>query len=165
MNWFQKHKRVVIITGVILLIATACLLVYLRMQKNPKNKPINKDPKNYSREDFFQSVLKGIGVPDSPGNISILKEWAHHEGGTAAFNPLNTTRVVNKGETNYNSAGVKNYPDFVTGIQATVETLNLNYYKAIVEALRQQQPTWKRNQQIIAALNTWGTTNYANSLA
>lgn len=147
------------------MIVTVLVLLYLYYKsKNIMNKPENKDPKNYSKEDFFRLVLGGLNVPVSDNNLNQLLTWANHEGGDAHYNPLNTTKVVNKGETDYNSAHVKNYPDFSTGVDATVRTLKLNYYAAILDALRQDKPTWKGNSSIVAALNTWGTTNYANAL-
>lgn len=109
-------------------------------------------------------MLSGLGVPVSDTNVSTLLRWQKHEGGKVHFNPLNTTMKMNRGETNFNSAGVKNYPDFLTGVQATVKTLKLNYYKPIVDALRQELPSWKGVPGIVTALNTWGTTNYANTL-
>lgn len=166
MNWIQRNKKWLIIAGIFLAVATTVFLIWFfnRRKNYGENKPENQDPVNYSKDDFFKSVLSGLNVPVSDTNVATLKEWQRHEGGTASFNPLNTTKVINKGETNFNTAGVKNYPDFVTGVEATIRTLKLNYYVAIVEALAKELPTWKGNSGIVTALNTWGTTNYANSL-
>lgn len=161
MNWFQRNKKFLIIVGIILAIVTIIFLFWFFGQKNS----INNDPVNYSKDDFFKAVLKGLNVPVSDTNVTQLNNWQKHEGGKAHFNPLNTTKVMNSGETDYNSAGVKNYPDFKTGVDATIKTLKLSYYKSIVEALAKELPTWKGNSGIVTALNTWGTTNYANSLA
>jgi hypothetical protein len=90
--------------------------------------------------------------------MRLLKAWARAEGGTAAFNPLNTTEPW-RGATDYNSAGVKNYPSGRAGIAATVATLDNGYYKGIVHDLR-----WPHNysaremvERNAHEFDTWGT--------
>lgn len=114
---------------------------------------------------YFEKVLGMIGAPITNNNLSILLYWAKHEGGNASFNSLNTTMKA-PGTTDYNSAGVKNYPNIETGINATAKTLLLNYYKPIVNALRANKSIsfYYGNQDIIKALTTWGTVNFANEL-
>lgn len=51
-----------------------------------------------------------------------LKAWSQAEGGTAKWNPLNTTFRL-PGSENYNSAGVQNYPAPTWGVYATGLTL------------------------------------------
>ena len=51
-----------------------------------------------------------------------LLAWAQLEGTDAAFNPL-ADELDQPGATDFNTAGVKNYPDLDTGIQAVVDTL------------------------------------------
>jgi len=60
------------------------------------------------------------------------------------------------GVSNYNSVGVKNYPNRQVGLEATVKTLMLPYYKELVAKLK--------NDNITAVeladtddLSTWGT--------
>lgn len=52
--------------------------------------------------------------------------WATAEGGTAKWNPLNTTLPINDywDEGDYNSTGVKNYKYAIAGIVATALTLS-----------------------------------------
>lgn len=114
---------------------------------------------------FFENVLTKLGAPVSHNNLAILNLWAKHEGGRAAFNPLNTTKNAT-GATAYNTAGVKNYPDFETGVNATAATLKLSYYAPIVSALKNDKSFsyWQGNGDIIHSINTWGTTNFAATL-
>lgn len=117
---------------------------------------------------FFQSVLPLIGAPATQNNLSILNHWATFEGndyGESRYNPLNTTQSA-LGATIFNSAGVKNYPDFATGVNATAKTLNYNFYKNIVSALQHNAPLswWQSNPGIHSDLRTWGTVNFAKDL-
>lgn len=116
---------------------------------------------------FFEKVLKQIGAPVTKNNLDILAMWEHYEGGTAAYNPLNTTKKA-PGATQYghNVAGVKNYPDFETGVKATADTLKLKYYTDIVSALQNNKALsyWYGHQGIINNLTTWGTIGLAKQL-
>lgn len=114
---------------------------------------------------FFESVLKNIGAPVSTNNLSLLYTWAKYEGGDAQFNPLNTTQNAN-GATNFNSAGVKNYPDFKTGVEATAKTLQNKYYPELLDALKKNKPlnSWENNPAIVSNVRTWGTQNFASDL-
>jgi len=114
---------------------------------------------------FYVHILQKIGAPPTTNNINILKTWQNHEGGTATYNPLNTT-MKDVDSTNFNSFGVKNYGSFNTGTEATADTLLLRYYKPIVNAFKDNEPLayWRNNPAIRQSLNTWGTVNWANSL-
>jgi hypothetical protein len=112
-----------------------------------------------SQEDeaFYEAILSSLGVQSTPEKIKFLKAWRQAEGGRARNNPFNTTmNMPVDGVTNYNSVGVKNYPDMQTGLTATVKTLKLSYYADLVAKLN--------NDNITAAelantnsLYTWGT--------
>jgi hypothetical protein len=80
-------------------------------------------------------VLVGIGAIPTPTNRRALVLWGRTEGGGGRNNPLNTTMPA-PGDSKFNSAGVRNYPDEDTGIRATIRTLQLRYYVAVVGALR-----------------------------
>lgn len=85
---------------------------------------------------FLTDVLKRLGIPNpNQFQIQFMKAWRQHEGGQAAWNPLNTTKSIT-GERNFNYVKVKNYPDRETGLRATVDTLNLSYYKDVVKAIK-----------------------------
>lgn len=70
-----------------------------------------------------QKVLRGIGAPLATQNLRFFEAQARAEGGTAKWNPLNTTVWVD-GFTlsSYNSIGVKNYSAPLVGIGATIIT-------------------------------------------
>lgn len=86
-------------------------------------------------EHFYVSVLQGISAPVSDGAVTGLAAWHRAEGGSATWNPFNTTQDA-AGATSYNSVGVKNYPNEATGISATVKTLLNGNYPGILRALR-----------------------------
>jgi hypothetical protein len=90
---------------------------------------------------FFAEVLTGIGAPVTPTNIGLLRSWQQAEGGTAAWNPWNTTqRIAVPGVTDYNTTGVKNYPTESAGVTATVSTLLNGKYNPVVSGLRSENP-------------------------
>ena len=124
---------------------------------------------------FATRVLKGIGawkVGDAKGNrkrVAILLAWMRgesgneindgtHPGGGAAFNPMGSTWPYSYPE--YNSVGVRNYPDFQTGYEETAATLLLpdHNYEPIIAALKAGHP--KIACDAIAA-SQWGTGNGA----
>jgi hypothetical protein len=86
-------------------------------------------------QSWEEQVLKGIGAPLSPANVKFLDAWQATEATSAANNPLATTMPANGATVlSGNPAGVKNYPDAATGIDATVRTLR--NYKGIVAAFK-----------------------------
>lgn len=108
-------------------------------------------------EAFYEAVLKSLGANSTPEKIKFLKAWRQAEGGTAANNPFNTTkRVAASGVTDYNSVGVKNYPTRQVGLDATVATLKLPYYKDLLSKLMDDSST---ASEIASSpdLKTWGT--------
>lgn len=107
-------------------------------------------------QNWEQSVLSAIGAPLSKENISFLDSWANAEGGSAAFNPLNTTQPE-PGATNYNSVGVKEYTNAQQGIQATATTLENGYYPHILAALKSGNPFGQISDALKQELNVWGT--------
>ena len=106
--------------------------------------------------DFSEGVLRGIGAPASAWNLEFMSEWARSEGTLADHNPFASTRPA-EGATIFNSAKVRNYIDDDQGIAATVATLGLSYYRAIVHGLQNQ--TLADREAIVKGLETWsGTT-------
>lgn len=106
---------------------------------------------------FADSVLRGIGAPVTQTNRSLIYAWMRGEGTRAANNPLATTQDA-PGATDFNSIGVKNYPTFQEGVQATVRTLLNGRYNGIVNDLRvgnvDPYNIVQRNAQ---EFDTWGT--------
>lgn len=83
----------------------------------------------------YAPILRGIGAPVTPTTTRDLAAWQRAEGGSATYNPFNTT-FGGFGGTNYNSVGVKNYPTARAGIQATINTLLNGRYGNLVRGLR-----------------------------
>lgn len=100
-------------------------------------------------------VLAGIGnTQPTAATIAYLSAWHRAEGGSASFNPLNTTQEA-AGATCYNDNNgncVKNYPDYQTGIQATIATLMNGRYPNTLAGLQSNQPIVDDGE-----LGTWGT--------
>lgn len=113
---------------------------------------------------FWQKVLEYVNALPTANNISILQKWQPFEGGNAAFNPLNTTQKE-PGSTEYNSAGVQNYPSQAVGEIATAKTLINGYYAHILLALRTDISIndWSK-YPIPEEVDTWGTHGFATYL-
>ncbi len=112
-----------------------------------------------SQEDeaFYEAILSSLGAKSTPEKIKFLKAWRQAEGGKARNNPFNTTKKMPvDGITNYNSVGVKNYPDRQTGLDATVKTLKLPYYSELVSKLKNDSIT-AEDLANTDDLSTWGT--------
>lgn len=94
---------------------------------------------------FYEKVLTDLDVPVTEGNMLFLKAVRQSEGATARYNPFNTT-MKRPGSTCYNvlkrdnfggcQTGVQNYLSQEDGIDATVDTLKLKYYKEIINGMR-----------------------------
>ncbi len=80
-------------------------------------------------------LLRAIHAKGVRENRRLLAAWARAEGGTASYNPLNTTEPW-PGATDYNSVHVKNYASGPSGIAATAATLVNGHYDGIVADLR-----------------------------
>ena len=103
---------------------------------------------------FYRAVLAGVGAPASEENLVFMEAWRKAEGGSATFNPFNTTMPA-PGATNYNSVGVKNYISKEQGIDATIRTLRKGYYTKIIESLRQRDDASASAAALAAS--PWGT--------
>lgn len=109
-----------------------------------------------TRSQYAQAVLSGLGQPDTAQAQLNLLQWMQGEGGQAAFNPLNTTLNYQlPGESNYNSSGVQNYPNYQAGVAATVQTLQSSKYAQVVQNLN--SPTSVFDQAVTSS--PWGTKN------
>lgn len=133
------------------------------MLKKSKVKPDNNSNSNDSDIDlssdlgFYKAVLKRLGVKETPEKLKFLRAWRQGEGGQARNNPFNTSKdVPGDADTKYNSHGVRNYPDRQTGLDATVATLKLSYYKEIVDLLNKDTVTAQELADT-TALKKWGT--------
>lgn len=112
---------------------------------------------------FALAVLLALDVEPSAWSVRFLEEWARNEGAYAArYNPLATTRGA-PGSTCYNEVCVRHYPDFETGVAATVATLKQTGYAAIVDSLEADAITDR--PAVGAALRLWGTVLLADKVA
>jgi hypothetical protein len=92
-----------------------------------------KDPKEAA---WALDFLGRLGMPKTRENVRVIVAWQLAEGTEAAFNPLATTRD-HPGATDFNSVGVKNYPDYEAGMQENIEALHNGLYDNILAALAQ----------------------------
>ncbi len=123
------------------------------------------DPKSEpQRVKFANDLLTRMGFPRSDENIRAISAWVRAEGTKAQFNPLATTRRA-PNTTDFNSVGVKNYPSYEAGLDATVATLRNGRYANILAALAQgtdamavgravQQSPWGTGHGVIKVLNS-----------
>ena len=99
-------------------------------------------------------------IPECPAVDKLLDAWERAEGGSARWNPLNTTEPM-LGTTDYNSAHVKNYPSPIAGIAATALTLQLEPYHGLWGALQLAKSSGDTARELVeqhaSAFNTWGT--------
>jgi hypothetical protein len=133
-----------------------------------------------NQPDFATDVMAGIGAP-APENLATMALWQHMEGQTdqgqgmtgaaAENNPLATTYGRSQGYDpyNYDADGnplVWNYPDYATGVQNTVDTLNLGYYDPLVQGLQQGLDAATLNMMpgVQEALGKW-SGGYYNEFA
>ena len=127
--------------------------------------------------DFATDVLTGIGAPVTDNNLATLALWQNMEGQTdqgqgmtgsaAEFNPLASTYGKSQGYDpyNYDETGdplVWNYPDYQTGVDNTVSTLELGYYDPLVAALQQDidAATMNYMPEVTNSLGTWSGKGY-----
>jgi hypothetical protein len=120
-------------------------------------------------DDFATALLNELGAPVRANNLETIGDWIAAEGTTAAFNPLATTKQGgNPGDANrdqydqFNSVGVKNYPDFATGVDRTAATLRDSFALPVLEGLMANVPAEVMNTDHLVnkALSTWSGGGY-----
>lgn len=148
----------------LVLIRITCLVVLVLAAFHPQLAGIGSAQCVEGRSvprDFFTAVLNYMGIPASSFALDALEAWKPYENTSACWNPLATTWDM-PGSSDFNSVGVKNYPDSDTGSQATANTINLSYYEGIQNMLRLD--SFDRDK-IRAGLNTWsGNGGYVDTL-
>lgn len=140
----------------------------------------------YTRENldtFLTALLDRLNMGRSNWRLEMLREQVRCERGDfdanglleiPDFNPLDTQRVMNQGETFFNVTskddagnpltGVKNYPSFAIGVEATGQTLELPYYRNYLTALRNQSITSVNLSTLAGEIRTYGTGQLATEL-
>ena len=115
----------------------------------------------FDRAGWAKQILSGMGAPSSETNVQAMMRWMAQEGGhsnnSAYFNPLNTTKSMPGELGTMNDHGVRKYASWEMGFDATLKTLNLNYYKAVVDAFRSNADPKEIYHAIITS--KWGTKN------
>ena len=102
-------------------------------------------------------LLSAMGRASTKPRVEFLRAWADCEGGSARFNPLNTTLRV-PGSSSYNSAGVQHYEDRLQGLAATLLTIRLSHYAGVRDALGRRGIGSRRILQLSeSGIRTWGT--------
>ncbi len=113
-----------------------------------------------------EHLLAVLGCPQRTESKRLLDAWSRAEGGTAAWNPLNTTLVLSgfMGH-DYNTVPVRNYTAPVAGVCATALTLisrNLDGSLRFAGILGDLQAGTKTAEQIVAdrrgQFSLWGTS-------
>lgn len=114
---------------------------------------------------FAVAVLRKWGRPVTATSVRNVLGWMAAEGGhthnKARFNFLNTTQPA-PGAGNTGSQGnIKVYPDFNTGVDATVKTLKNGRYAGIAQAVNSDPSSFARavNQ------SPWGTKSDFSSIS
>ena len=72
------------------------------------------------------------GWATSDNNVKSSVIWIVSEGSNATWNPLDTTQPGQPGDSDYNSAGVKNYISLASGLEASRQTVTNGYYSSII---------------------------------
>lgn len=109
--------------------------------------------------DFATDLLHALGIEPNDVNVPALIGWQAGEGTHAHFNPLATTMPA-EGATDFNGAGVKNYPDYATGIDATVRTLHNGDYGPILDALLHATDVAEVEHAVTGS--PWGTRQFGS---
>lgn len=105
---------------------------------------------------FAEQFLLGLHAPVNNHTVYGILAWLEGENTKAKNNGLATTRT-GYGGTDFNSAGVKNYPTFSLGMQATLATINLAPYKKLRDAIHVGTSAHDIAREIVAS--PWGTQN------
>jgi hypothetical protein len=110
---------------------------------------------------FLTDVLKGIGIPKpNSSQIAFMRSWRQHEGGSATFNPFNTTlkKPGSKPFNTNNGFPVQNYPDRATGLSATLNTLLNKKYSEVIKAIKNIKTDQDINKAMQAVNDSpWGS--------
>lgn len=114
-------------------------------------------------QEFFHELNTELDIPHTTHVANAEVAWATAEGGRAWWNPLNTTRVMNDGEWDYNWVHVKSYPTKSVGIAALKATLlqhsGIGDFSSILDHLRRSAPAAHTLKAV--ERTAWGTGGLA----
>jgi len=110
------------------------------------------------------AILAGLGALPTGSNLASLTAWEKREFSSwppqAQHNPMAST-LTEPGSTQFNSTGVQNYPNWPTGIRATVATINSGRYPNIVAAFRSGKGL-QNNPNVANDLLIWSGGGYSS---
>lgn len=101
--------------------------------------------------EFAWRLLRREGWPISPNTVEALVVVFTVEGSHAKYDPEDTELVL-PGSTDYNAAGVQNYPSLAEGLEAFADTLTNGYYPSICAAFAAGAPA-----ETILGCGEWDT--------
>ena len=108
--------------------------------------------------EWADAVLGRLGIAPTLAAEQALVAAAVGENSRAADNPDDTTQPGPAGTTNYNSAGVRNYPTWTDGVDETVATLSNGLYGPVLAALAVAGQPQAADRIVTAwARSPWGT--------
>ena len=108
--------------------------------------------------EWDRAVLAGIGAPATKTNLLFLDLWRRIEGGPAD-NPLNTSWNSRNVTGIVNSSGVKRYDSVQSGINATVATLKLPYYRKVVQLFKSGKASAPQLAEAVSS-SPWDAGHY-----
>lgn len=85
-----------------------------------------------TREQWAIDWCNYNGWATSDNNVKSTVIWIVSEGSDARWNPLDTTQPGQPGDSDFNSAGVKNYISLSSGLEASRQTVVNGYYNSII---------------------------------
>lgn len=118
---------------------------------------------------WADDLLGSLKIKPTQPDEQFIENWLPREGTKAVNNPMATTLgsaqsgVSVPGSTNFNSAGVQNYPTYASGLGATASTLKESRYSAITGALASGNPYTYGNQGALESeFATWSGSGYSS---
>lgn len=120
----------------------------------------NPTDTTYTREQWATAVLNGLGnQAPSQDAINFVINWTARENNQVqpGFNLLNTT-LPEPGDKIVNSVGVRQYPTFAEGIQATDATLRQANFAALEQELQFNGIGY--NPTVDAEMRSWSGGGY-----
>jgi len=155
----RRYLAATIVLGVALLGTSVSASAHVAAQGVTQDTVTQAQPQIDSKERFAVELLQRGGWPLTGSNVCAVVGWELAEGGhfvpgSSTFNPLNTSQSM-LGDSVFNSHGVRNYPNWNTGLDATVKTLQLGYYDYVRLALMQGDNALGVLQAV--GTSVWGT--------
>jgi len=109
---------------------------------------------------WANQFLQRIDAPITADNLDTVVTWIHNENGHS-FNPINTTWGKSHDEWPVvNDHGVKAYPDWNTGLRASVATIQESQYSEMLDALK--RGTTPQEFGGLLMPTPWGTNHFFN---